>query len=350
MIAATSVPAAQAQMTLLDGSIGNAFAKLAFVSPANFAESSLQAESRAALIRDFCAKIRSQYKRYKWSDDPCGNVKWQADLRSKSGHPLIYAEFGKGNDTTLLLGGVHPDELTPVHIAFRMARYLDEHPDATAQGMRVILAPLVNPDGFLRDVPTRTNANGIDLNRNFFTMDWYERAQKEWGSGNKRERMLAHFPGYFPNSEVETMFQIRMIDRYLPDKILSVHAPLGFLDYDGPGSRIVRPLSPAELKAKRLVKAVSESSRNYRIVDFTFFPGSIGNYAGNERHIPTVTLELQTTDPGKVDAYWDQFHPGLMQAIKYQYTRSEGPTWATDEGANASAFSDQYTGDGDRTI
>ena len=340
LIGGSALPStlAHAQMITVDQS--QLFTKLPFISPANFAESFLGDQGKAAAIQAFCGNVRKYYKHYKWSDDPCGRVKWRADLRTRAGHPLIYAEFGTGQETTILLGGVHADELTPMHLAFRFARHLDEHPELLGSNAHVILAPLVNPDGFLRTRPTRTNENGIDLNRNFFTSDWYDKAKRVWQID--RKRVLAHFPGYFPNSEIETIFQIQLIDRFHPDKILSVHAPLGFLDYDGPGSGIFRPLTQTERKAKRLVKAISESSQNYKVVDYTFYPGSLGNYAGNERRIPTVTLELQTTQPAMVDAYWHQFQPGITQAVQYPFIRIPALEHH-EEADNASPFSDQYS-------
>lgn len=341
----------QAQMSLAPQTFAQSFVPMVVVSPANFAESLVAESKHAAAIKNFCTALRTHYRRYHWPDDPCGTVKWRADLRSRGGYPLIFAEFGRGAKTTLILGGVHADELTPMHLAFRFAKHLDEHPGDTADNSHVIVAPLVNPDGFLREYATRTNGNGIDVNRNFFTMDWYEKAQRIWVE--RRQRVSAHFPGYFPNSEIETLFQIQLIDQFQPDKILSIHAPLGFLDYDGPGSGLLRPLTPTEGKAKRLVKAISESSKNYKVVDYEFYPGSLGNYAGNERHIPTVTLELQTTDPTKVEAYWQQFQPGLMQAIHYHYLRA--PAIDTTSGGNgaggdASPFSVEYHAAQKRTI
>ncbi len=337
-IALLQASTSTAQVSFVDQA--QMFTKVPFISPSNFADSVLADQRKAGAIRTFCTEVRKYFRKYKWPDDPCGNVRWQAELHTKSGHPLIYAEFGSGQETTLLLGGVHSDELTPIHLAFRFARYLNDNSGLLGTNAHVILAPLVNPDGFMRTRPTRTNLNGIDLNRNFFTADWYDKARRVWQVD--RKRVLAHFPGYFPNSEVETIFQIQLIDRFRPDKILSVHAPLGFLDYDGPGSGILRPLTSTERKAKRLVKAISESSQNYKVVDYTFYPGSLGNYAGNERHIPTVTLELQTTQPQMVDAYWRQFQPGITQAVQYPFARLpqlEGQ----EEAGNATSFSDQYT-------
>ncbi|MCX6109456.1 MAG: M14 family zinc carboxypeptidase [Proteobacteria bacterium] len=328
------------QMKLIENGLGQSFSRLPFVSPTNFSDSLIEQARQSGAVRDFCQQVKVQYRRYKWIEDPCGNVKWRADLHTRLGRPLIYAEFGTvTKETTLLLGGVHADELTPINLAFRFARYLDEHPGIAGAEAHVIIAPLVSPDGFLRQHPTRTNANGIDLNRNFFTADWYDKAQKIWQQN--RRRLLAHFPGYFPNTEIETLFQIELIDRYRPDKILSIHAPLGFLDYDGPGSGVLRPLTSTEAKAKRLVKAISESSQNYKVVDYTFYPGSLGNYAGNERHIPTVTLELQTTDPRKCDAYWQQFEPGISQTIRYPFVRTPSLD-QPNEVDNATPFSTQY--------
>jgi protein MpaA len=212
-------------------------------------------------------------------------------------------------------------------------------------GVRVVVAPLVNPDGFLMKKPSRTNGNGIDLNRNFFTLDWYGKARKLWQ--DLRRGSAAHFPGHFPNSEVETIFQIALIDDYRPDKILSIHAPLGFLDYDGPGDgQPLRPLTSTEKSAKRLVRAISEKAQNYKVVDYVFYPGSLGNYAGNERQIPTVTLELETTEAKLVDTYWAQFWPGIVQSIHYPFRLSP----VRNEGDNASPFSAEYGSQPKKTI
>ena len=59
------------------------------------------------------------------------------------------------------------------------------------------------------------------------------------------------------------------------------------------------------------------------MVDYSFYPGSLGNFAGNERDIPTITLELETTDPKKIDEYWKKFLPGLMQSVKYPFKKGE---------------------------
>lgn len=311
--------------------VGMAFAPVPIISARQLKNFIFDAPAGKGEIARMCADLGESFKRFGWEQDPCGSVKWQAGLKSSNGRPLIYAEFGSGEEVTLVLGGVHPDELTPIPIAFRFARLMTEKPELYQNlGIHVIVAPLVNPDGFLRikgnpkATPTRTNRWGVDLNRNFFTADWYPRAKRWWEE--RRQKSPSHFPGHFPNSEIETVFQIQLIDEFDPDKILSIHAPLGFLDYDGPGDQVPRALTNSEAKAKKLVRAISESSRNYRIVDYSFYPGSLGNYAGNERNIPTITLELETTEPAKMNSYWNQFKPGLEALISYPFHEARTTT------------------------
>ncbi len=294
------------------------YAKISTVSELDLSTFIIPKEQQKDSIENFCNRVSKEFQRYSWKQAPCEGVEWQANLKTGQGYPLLYTSFGEGVNTTLILGGVHPDELTPIHLAFRFARHLHANPSIyKGKGIRVIIAPLVNPDGFLQKYPTRTNAAHIDLNRNFLTSDWYDQALKSWA--NKKNTAQRFFPGYFPNSEIETVFQNQLLETFLPSKILSIHAPLGFYDYDGPGDKLTKPLSASEEQARYFVHKVSEKSRNYRIVDYSFYPGSLGNLTGKQRRVPTLTLELETTNPKLVDQYWDKFLPGFLQSIQFAY-------------------------------
>lgn len=298
-----------------------AFISLPMVLRENFQNFVMDGQTDSAAIKTLCQLVASHYSTFKWNpiQEGCGadRIRWETKFKSPAGNPLIYAVFGSGEMTTLLLGGVHPDELTPIPLAFRFANYLEENRQTIPANSRVVVAPLINPDGFFRKASTRVNGQGVDLNRNFFTQDWYTSAKNWWIT--RRQRNEQHFPGHIPNSEIETLFQIWLIDSFKPDKIISVHAPLGFYDYDGPGDRKLKSLTTSEQKARKLVEHMSASSKNYKIVDYSFYPGSLGNYAGNERGIPTITLELETTNPSKTEEYWRQFSPGLVQAIQFPF-------------------------------
>lgn len=291
------------------------FTNIDMISPSN-KDNFLYSKKTNPQISSFCEKLNTSFQKYNWFTDPCSDITWRAEQKTKLNHPLIFTEFGTGSRSMLIFSGVHPDELVAIPIGFMLAKHLKQNPQIyTGKNIKIVIAPLLNPDGFFLDKPTRANSNGVDLNRNFFTKDWYQSAKKSWQSRPGRQRDRRVFPGYFPNSEVETLFQIRLINQFVPNKILSMHAPLGFLDYDGPGKKIAS--TPREKKAKNLVYSISEKSGNYRVVQYTYYPGSLGNYAGNERAIPTVTLEFDTEDPNKFKNYWKTFLPGLMNYITY---------------------------------
>lgn len=281
-------------------------------------------------FNNYCEELKAKFRKYGWPEDPCYTVPWQYQLVSENAKPLIYAEFvnpkieNKDNlKTTLVLGGVHPDELTPVHLAFRFAHEMQDHPELY-EGIRVIVAPVVNPDGLLLKYPKRVNASGVDLNRNFPTRDWWAKATAQWHKTQKSDPR--RFPGKGPNSEQGTRFQLDLIQRFDPDQIISVHAPLGFLDYDGPGDHVTLmkntwKITPKDKTASELVLVLSKEAHNYKIKDYPYFPGSLGNYSGNEYSTPTVTLELTSTNPKMVSRYWRDFFPGLKAAIQRDYKK-----------------------------
>jgi protein MpaA len=154
------------------------------------------------------------------------------------------------------------------------------------------------------------NAHRVDINRNFKTKDWEAEAHKAWK--NKYRSDPRRFPGDTPGSEPETEFQAELIRKYQPKKILSIHAPLNFLDYDGPTTmtlvRFPKEYVQECLTLRGRLKAISSG----------FFPGSLGNYAGQELGIPTLTLELPSADPAKAYAYWLKFKQGIRTMIDFE--------------------------------
>ena len=215
-------------------------------------------------------------------------------------------------NTTLVLASVHGDEITTLYVALRLAHWLNENRAeifASATPTRVILAPLVNPDGYHRFPRTRMNGRGVDINRNFPTRDWATRALSAWRT--KYRSNPRRFPGHSPSSEPETVFQEEMIRKFRPQKILSIHSPLNFIDYDGPTQKSLSDFS------REYTHVCQELRRILKAVSGTFFPGSLGNYAGRELGIPTLTLELPSTDPGKAELYWKKFSQGIQKMIQF---------------------------------
>ncbi|NNE38955.1 MAG: hypothetical protein HKN08_11665, partial [Gammaproteobacteria bacterium] len=192
---------------------------------------------------------------------------------SNNNAPILFKEYPPLDSRTplgkvLLLGGVHGDEYSSVSIIFKWLKTLDEFHSGLFHWH---ISPLVNPDGLLRDGSTRTNAKGVDLNRNFPIPDWENTALHYWK--NNAGRSERKYPGPHAMSEPETNWVVNEINRFKPDVIISVHAPHGVVDYDGP--------EDGPYKLGRLYLNLLGT-----------YPGSLGNYAGIQRQIPVVTIEL----------------------------------------------------------
>ena len=157
----------------------------------------------------------------------------------------------------LIVGVVHGDEPQGEYL---INKYLGEVEDS---GMLFI--PSLNPDG--KDKGTRVNLNGVDINRNFPTKNW-ELSDKD-----------NYYGGDFPASEIETRFLIDVIEEYNPRLILTLHTPYKIVNYDGPAKEISEKIS-------EIIDYPVEESIGYPT------PGSFGTYAGVERNIPTITLEM----------------------------------------------------------
>ena len=144
-------------------------------------------------------------------------------------------------------------------------KYLIEEYLKENSSTNLVFIPCLNPDGVAKN--TRVNANGVDLNRNYPT--------KNWVLGNKDN----YFGGNSPASEIETQFLIKVIEETKPQIILTLHAPYKVVNYDGPAKELVKKIS-------KIINYPVEESIGYPT------PGSFGTWAGIERNIQTITLEL----------------------------------------------------------
>lgn len=203
----------------------------------------------------------------------CEKVDLLPGCQSVHGYP-IYHYDKKGDHKTkqkiLVFSLIHGDE-TP---AGSVGRFWIERLEKIVPRNTWRVIPMLNPDGV--KAKTRTNANKVDLNRNFPTKDWQKDAINYWNKETKSNPR--RFPGNKAASEPETQCALQHIEEFKPDFIVSIHTPLNVLDYDGPR---ISPPQKSYLPWKNL----------------GHFPGSLGRYMWHERKVPVLTMEMKEDLP-----------------------------------------------------
>lgn len=212
---------------------------------------------------------------------------------SVNGTPIFHYDR-PGNDKEkkkiLVFSLIHGDEKE----AGTMVRYWMQRLSEIEPRNDWRIVPVLNPDGV--EANTRTNANRVDLNRNFPTEDWSREATKYWKertSSNPRR-----FPGSIAGGEPEVQCAMKHIIDYKPEFVVSIHTPLGVLDFDGPK---VKPPQFGYLPWKSL----------------GHFTGSMGRFLWAERNIPTLTTELRAGLPSNYKTF-DELQDILGYLAKHQ--------------------------------
>ena len=277
----------------------------ALVSTTTQASVSGSQETIEAFCRDWSNKLRT----VEYEGCMALDLKVAAH-KSPEGRLLTYREFvpksaqiktplPKGK--ILLISGIHGDEYAAISIGYLwMQAMLERH---NSNQNHWLFLPLTNPDGLFRSDPaTRVNARGVDLNRNFPSPDWKDAALNFWKNHYRKNKR--RFPGFSPASEIETQWMVSMIERFQPDAIISVHAPYGLLDYDGP-----EHAEPDKIGAL-----------NYR--ELGTFPGSLGRYAGEHLNIPVLTIELSSAGrmptEKEIVQMWQDIEDWTHQKLEYK--------------------------------
>lgn len=154
--------------------------------------------------------------------------------RSLEGRPIVVRRVGERGAPrrALVVGEIHGDEPAGRAVVRLLAR-------AAPPGVELWLVSTVNPDGARRG--TRTNARGVDLNRNF------SRAWRRNAPG------LADHSGPRPFSEPETRAVRHLILRVRPRVTVWFHQPWGqvLAPCRGPAPRQRRYARVSRLPLKR---------------------------------------------------------------------------------------------------
>ncbi|GIL17594.1 MAG: hypothetical protein BroJett040_13450 [Oligoflexia bacterium] len=227
-------------------------------------------------LREQCLNGLKQFKGesdLKNLTQACSQVQVLDGCQSVEKVPIYHYEkkgVHKSQQRILVFSLIHGDEFPAGSVGrFWMERVVSIEPRNTWR-----IVPVLNPDGL--KLKTRTNANKIDINRNFPTKDWVEKAQAYWKKDSQSNPR--RFPGFNAASEPETQCAVKHIEDFKPDMIVSIHTPLKVLDFDGPS---VKPPKFEYLPWKSL----------------GHYPGSLGRYMWFERKVPVLTMELKEDLP-----------------------------------------------------
>ncbi len=185
--------------------------------------------------------------------------------RSPGGREIDLYRLTNGPVNLLLIGGVHGDEPEGYYL---VERFMKDGGWKQLEGKAALwMLPRMNPDGCALN--TRVNLNKVDLNRNMATKDWSPVAAKE-----------RYHPGPAAGSELETRALVRVIEDLKPRAIISMHTYDPMINYNGP--------------CRKLADVLAKGS-GYIVTDHIGYPtpGSLGTWAGWEREIPTITLEIE---------------------------------------------------------
>ena len=219
-------------------------------------------------------------------------------VRSVSGRTIWMRDVKPENAAlrVLVIGAIHGDEPSSASVALHWLELASQARFDTPQPVHWRFIPALNPDGLFSQPPRRVNANGVDLNRNFPTPNWQRDAKIYWEKRTQKDPR--RYPGLQPLSEPESRFLHEEMQRFSPNLIVSIHAPYGVLDFDGPSRQGFIP--PSKL------------GRLY-LDQVGIFPGSLGNYGGVHKGIPVVTVELPNSTRTPLDAEMRQMWLDLLR-------------------------------------
>jgi hypothetical protein len=201
------------------------------------------------------------------------------------GRPLRLLRLGVGPRKVLWIGGIHGNEPDGIVATARL-------PDAFAtSGLRNTVTLLVledaNPDG--RAARTRTNINGVDLNRNFPAPNFDATNPTDGGS---------------PLSQPESKAAYNVIVTEHPALVIACHSWVGasFVNFDGPALHLAEVFARHSGMALRLSSALGETT-----------PGSLGSWLADSLGMAVLTIEWQRgSDPTKD---WQRTRAAVLATI-----------------------------------
>lgn len=187
---------------------------------------------------------------------------------SQDGRAIEGYQFGNGNECLLFFAGIHGNEKGAIDMLRTLADAIIVQPNLVSSQKKVVIIPLLNPDGYSEDL-YRTNANGVNLNRNFSTPGWIMNPDKET------------FAGTGPFSEAETRVLQSVVQECMPSSMIAFHSQGGVISPEG---------SPESIALGDWYA----SKTGYTIYNDWDYPGTATQWFTNTTGNPAITVEIQS--------------------------------------------------------
>jgi murein peptide amidase A len=199
---------------------------------------------------------------------------------SKEGRAIQAYFFGNGSQTVLFMGAIHGNEKSAKYIMDNWITDLEAKAPTIPADKQVVVIPVVNPDGFYKY--GRTNANGVNLNRNWQTYNWTKDPETAPG------KIEPGIGGPSAMSEVETQILARFTLSVSPRIVATYHSQGRLVNSNDVGLALPLGQRYAQMAGYQFV-ADAETTE-------TFGAPVTGTYEDwlKERGIPGILMELNT--------------------------------------------------------
>lgn len=210
--------------------------------------------------------------------------------KSVLGREITAYAIGGGPEKILFIGTIHGNEKSAYYLLSSWIDYLESNPSSIPSDKTIVVIPNANPDGFASG--SRFNANNVDLNRNFASINWKKDVKVPGGS------TLENGGGGTPLSEPESRAIVDYIQSISPSLVMSYHSQGSIVIGNGSGNS----LSLAAMYAGHVgYQNVSpESSAEAFEHDTT---GALEDWLHETPDIPVVLLELSSHNTSSIFPY-----------------------------------------------
>ncbi len=200
---------------------------------------------------------------------------------SAQGRAINAYYFGSGTTTVLYTGGIHGNEYSSKYLMDAWVNELDRNIQNLPANRRIVVVPLVNPDGFA--AKTRNNSRNVDLNRNFDVSDWKSDVTTPSGAP------LPGGGGPTPMSEPETQAIASLTSLLRPRLTMSYHSSASYAIGNQAGDSASLAATYASLTGYSNQTGNSSNAFSYEI------SGTYDDWIAEKLGLPSVLIELATS-------------------------------------------------------